>query len=181
MIMLFEESGFHGWVRGMIYKLNVDAHVREDLMQIARIYLWRKETKYPGRKLVWYLKSCRRHILDFLRQGRSIDSLKRHSGRVVYTEWPETEPTDGDCSAFGVEDNPLSQVYAEELLRLLVSKLPPQERIILRERWAGLSVREIAQALKIAHQNVTRHCQHIKVVARQNGVAPRGIEKFREK
>ena len=50
-------------------------------MQEMFVHLVQVQTAEAGQTLSWYLKSCEFHARNYLKLGRSIDSLKRaHSG-----------------------------------------------------------------------------------------------------
>src|SRR6266540_5784946 len=66
----------------VVATLTSDRWIQEDLLQEAVIHLWQLKNRRPGQSASWYFKSCQLHLLNLLRKGRSIDSLKHRMRRV---------------------------------------------------------------------------------------------------
>ena len=70
--MLTEDLKFCERLRGVIQKLTSDVHLREDLFQMAMIHLLHTESKEPHHTRSWFLNSCKLHLLDEFKKGRSV-------------------------------------------------------------------------------------------------------------
>src|SRR6266446_2306124 len=75
--MVIDQKETSGILRQIVFKLTPDRALREDLTQEALVHLWLREKQQPGQTQSWYLQSCRFHLQNYLRNGRSVDS-RRH-------------------------------------------------------------------------------------------------------
>src|SRR6266566_3276942 len=105
--MLAEETGTWNSLQQIVAGVTTDLSLREDLMQEALIHLWQREEHCPGQTECWYMQSCRFHISNFLRNGRSLDSWKHRQARSFSPrtdEWLEssTEPSAVSESPLGL-------------------------------------------------------------------------------
>jgi len=141
----------------MVARLTSHSLWREDLVQEALIHLWQEERRCPGQSPCWYLRSCRFHLLNQMRLGRSIDSPKRRNGFVL--------PRDGGTHADDVLDSladstegasVLEAVMARDFVSALFPYLAPMEREVLACLAEGLGTRETARRLKLSHTCVTK-------------------------
>src|ERR1039457_1172266 len=76
-------------LHGIAGKLTADPDLQKDLMQEMFVHLVRIQTAEAGQMLSWYLKSCEFHACNYLKFGRSIDSLKRAGNGVPYDDIPD--------------------------------------------------------------------------------------------
>lgn len=168
--MLYEKSQTSRAVRGMVHMVSRDAAMHDDLMQEACIHLWLRETERPGQSSYWYLQSCRFHLQNLLRKGRSVDSCKHRQSLCLACELEEAGETAANWLA--QEPSILSVVCARDLMEALTQWLTPREKETLALLADGLSLREIAQRLQLSHTSIVKHRRRIAEVARQLGVIP---------
>src|SRR5262245_16527099 len=164
--MLIDELMVRGDLRRVVHSVASDAELHDDLMQEALINLWQQEVRRPGQTQSWYLQNCRFHLRNHLRQGRSIDSIKRRGKRCV-----SIEPADGASPDLPRAESPRASVSAREIFGLLSRRLRPSERAVLRFLAGGHSVREIARKLEVSHQAVSKHRQAIAALAIRLGIS----------
>jgi len=161
----------------VVATITPDRCLQEDLLQEAVIHFWRLNHQRPGQSPSWYFKSCQLYLLNHLRKGRSIDSLKHRQGLIR-----RLHPAADDSSESGgldeLPDNPSSedsvfaQVSARDILTSLCQWLDPPDRLILDHLADGLSVREIASRLHLSHTAVLKRQRKIASVAVSLGLVP---------
>jgi RNA polymerase sigma factor (sigma-70 family) len=162
--MIFEQRNTRGLLRGMVRRLTIEHALEEDLIQEAIIHLWLQEREHPGQSHAWYIQSCRLHLQNFLRKGRSVDAGKRR--RAAGFPLEPTTPKDLETP---VDDTLLSLVCARDLLAELGKWLTPLEKQILSLAHDGLSLREIGERFHLSHTSVLRHRRSIAALASRLG------------
>jgi RNA polymerase sigma factor (sigma-70 family) len=161
--MIFEQRNTRGLLRGLVRRLTTERALDEDLIQEALIHLWLREKERPGQSQSWYIQSCRLHLQNFLRKGRSVDHGNRRRGAG-----PPIEPhEDHEARA---DDTLLSLIYARDLVAALWKWLTPVERQIFSLGHDGLSLREIGEQLNLSHTSVIRGRQNIAALASRLGL-----------
>jgi DNA-directed RNA polymerase specialized sigma24 family protein len=138
-------------------------------MQEAMVHLWRLELRTPGRKEVWYLQGCRFHLQNLVRQGRSVDSLKRFQTPVLDYE----EGADGSVERSNTNGSVWEEISVNDLMAALSLWLTPQEKETLLYLMDGLSAREVARRLNVSHTIVNRHRCRIANLAVKMEIVPR--------
>jgi RNA polymerase sigma factor (sigma-70 family) len=160
MAMIFEQRRTSGLLRGMVRRLTTERTLEEDLIQEAIIHLWLREKEHPGQCQSWYIQSCRLHLQNYLRKGRSVDgSKRRHAATLPITE------VDQEYLEPRVDDSLLSLICARDLMAELSKWLTPSERHLLSLAHDGLSAREIGERLNLSHTSVIRHRRNIAALA----------------
>src|ERR1051325_4522958 len=161
----------------VVATLTSDRWIQEDLLQEALIHLWQLKKQRPGQSASWYFKNCQLHLLNLLRKGRSIDSLKHRRDRIRLPEPATDDSSDGggvyelsDNSRF--EESVFAQVSARDIFTSLCQWLDPPDRLILDQLVDGLSVREIASRLRLSHTAVLKRQRKIASVALSLGLCP---------
>jgi DNA-directed RNA polymerase specialized sigma24 family protein len=157
-------------LRQIVSRMTADRALREDLLQEARVHLWLRQKYVPGQTRSWYLQSCRFFLQNLLRNGRSLDSIKRNA-RVC----PVSEAADEDEAErlHQVDDDPvLGMVSAREIARTLQKSLTPAEHSVFTGLAEGKGIREIASCLHVSHTSVQRLRTKIVAVALRLGVEP---------
>ena len=161
----------------VVATLTSDRWIQEDLLQEAVIHLWQLKKLRPGQSASWYFKSCQLHLLNLLRKGRSIDSLKHRRDRIRLPEPGTDESSDGGglyelSGNSDSEDSVFAQVSARDILSSLCQWLDPPDQLILDQLADGLSVREIASRLRLSHTAVLKRQRKIASVALSLGLCP---------
>src|SRR5437868_4520240 len=140
--MLVYQKETRAVVRRIVFKLTCDAALQDDLTQEGLVHLWLREQQCPGQSESWYLQSCRFFLQNFMRNGRSVDSLRRGGSLLSSSELDECmEQADEDGSL--TNGSVLALVSTREIMSLLSKWLTPIERSILQCLADGLGVREI--------------------------------------
>jgi len=168
--MLIFNSNVRKKLARIVCQMVANAAAREDLMQEALVLLWQQEIQRPGQTQSWYLQSCRFHLLNHLKRGRSVDSFKHRQGqRPDENEFECSEPLSGNGAQ---TESPLDSVCALEIVELLSQRLNSREQEILGHLAQGAGPREIAKKLRISHQSVSKHRQKLAALAVKIGIAP---------
>jgi DNA-directed RNA polymerase specialized sigma24 family protein len=175
--MLVDDAGVLRTLRQVVSHLTRDWALRQDLLQEALVYLWQQETSRPEECRSWYLQSCRFHLQNFLRHGRSIDSPgRRYQGASAYAGdgyLPEKalEP-DEMVEEAGAEESVFWQVSAQDIVQSLSQRLAAREQTTLSCLANGQGPREIARALGVSHTSVIKQRQKIAALAVKLGIPP---------
>jgi len=149
-------------LRGVTAKLTANEELRKDLLQEMLIHLVDVEVKQPGRTVSWYIKSCEYRARNYLKHGRSVDSLKRAGDLVplglcsdeaaghMFFQTDAVDPTDGHA-----------ELAAREIVELVMPRLSSIQQEILYLLMKGLGVREVARELGVSHPAVIKHRRKI--------------------
>jgi RNA polymerase sigma factor (sigma-70 family) len=164
--MVFEQRGTRGLLRGVVRRLTQESSLQEDLLQEALIHLWARETEYPGQSRSWYIQSCRFHLQNLLRKGRSVDSGKHRPTATLH----DGDDEEQEEVLAGVHDTLFALVCARDLMSELSRWLSPVEKQILDLGVDGLSLREIAIRLGLSHTTVIKHRRNIASLASRLGL-----------
>ena len=161
----------------VVATLTSDRWIQEDLLQEAVIHLWQLRNRRPGQSASWYFKSCQLHLLNLLRKGRSIDSLKHRRDRIRLVEPATDDSSDSGgfyelSRHFDSEESVFSQVSARDIFTSLCQWLEPPDQLILDHLADGLSAREIASRLRLSHTAVLKRQRKIASVALSLGLCP---------
>src|SRR6266536_5673070 len=79
----------------VVATITPDRCLQEDLLQEAVIHFWQLNNQRPGQSPSWYFKSCQLYLLNLLRKGRSIDSLKHRKGQIRLFDPAADDPSEG--------------------------------------------------------------------------------------
>jgi len=167
--MCAENLEVNAELRGIVRRTTTDVQLHEELFQQGHLHLLRKRALQPGQTLSWYLDSCACHLLNYLGQGRSIDSLKHRSGRDIEREF---EGDDAGTEYVAPGADVVSLVSAKEILDLLLPRLKPLDQRVLLLLDDGSSTREIALEIGISQSKVVRVSKRIRVGAEVLGILP---------
>jgi DNA-directed RNA polymerase specialized sigma24 family protein len=157
---------------GLVDRMVGDTGFQEDMLQEALIHLWRLEERRPGQSLAWYLQGCRYHIQNWLRLGRSVDSVKRSSACVL--DAAADDDSEELLAQLGIDSLFWDEVSANDIISLLSGLLDSQQREVLFCLVDGLSARETAKRLNASHTWVGKCRRKIAVLALEVGLAPHG-------
>jgi RNA polymerase sigma factor (sigma-70 family) len=160
--LLVGQPAIHDEVSRLVHKLSNDPNQYEDLLQEALLCYWQAVASNPGQTASWYRQRCRFCIHDYLRKGRSVDSLKHNRSACSIDEVAEHDSTpDGDI---------FQEICERDLFDELTRRLDPAEQRTLRLLREELTLREIAQALHISHVAVIGRRRHIAATAAGLGI-----------
>jgi RNA polymerase sigma factor (sigma-70 family) len=176
--MMFEQGEVRRLLRRVVRRVTSDVTLHEDLMQEACIHLWLREKRYPGQRPSWYLQSCRFHLQNVVRKGRSVDFGKHRRALCLLAEQEGTGGAGLNHSANDAETPTL--VSARDLMSELSRWLTPLERRILCLLADGLGMREIAHRLRLSHTSVIKHRRKIAALAHRLGIEPIPEARVRE-
>jgi hypothetical protein len=156
---------------GIASKLTPNPELQKDLMQEMFVHLVQVQTAEAGQTLSWYLKSCEFHARNYLKLGRSIDSLKRAHSGVPYDESPSDE---GEHSGNGSHHSQSmghieiqGEIITNDIVNLIMPRLSDTQQQILFLLLKGCGVRETAREIGITHPAVIKHRKKIARIARE--------------
>jgi DNA-directed RNA polymerase specialized sigma24 family protein len=148
-----EDPSVRGKLATLVRTITNNPWLGEDLMQEALVHTWLNETRRPGQTWSWYLQSCKFHLKHYLASGRSIDSLKRQSGRVQF-EWDEEG--DGELDGLKSTESLFETVSARDIVACLSDRLMGSGKSVLNCLADGLGSREIGRRLNMSHTSVIK-------------------------
>lgn len=154
----------------MVRRFGVPDADEEDLAEDALLHWCQERERQPGATPAYYLQSCRFFLLNRLRGGRSLDSLRHRHGRCPVA--PDGETSAPDLPDQFVTPSTVQVTIAREELGLLASRLGPVENRVLRALLAGCSLREVARDLHVSHTTVCKVRRQIANQALQVGLGP---------
>jgi hypothetical protein len=105
-----------------------------------------------------------------LRNGRSVDSVKRASAGCSLAEFEQRVESGREGSSS--YDPVLGAVSAREILSALTKWLTPLEWRVLTCLTEGFGVRQVSSLLKVSHTSVIRHRRRIASLALTLGIEP---------
>jgi len=152
-------------LHGIAGKLTADPDLQKDLMQEMFVHLVRIQTVEGGQTLSWYLKSCEFHARNYLKLGRSIDSLKRAGNGVPYDETPGGNGAPDASPALSVEIQ--GELITNDIVNRIVPRLSEMQQQILFLLMKGCGVRETGREVGITHPAVIKHRKKIARIARE--------------
>jgi RNA polymerase sigma factor (sigma-70 family) len=154
----------------IVSRIRSDPTLRSDLMQEGLIHLWQIQEEKPGQTRSWYLQNCHFHLLHYLGEGRSVDSLKRRNLQVQADAGNDEE--DGLWDSIAGPDAGMAEVSARDMLCALGKELSERERMILHHLAEGLGVREISRQLDVSHPAVIKSRRKIAGIAKKLAILP---------
>ena len=152
--MLAEDPNIHASLHGIAQSLTPDFHLCKDLVQEAFVCLVELENDEPNQKPTWYLKACKNCMIDYLRSGTCVDSLKRRHLGCDHSEFDEN----GDWLPEGLiaKECVLSAVAAADLASQVSERLRPVEREVLELLMKGYGEGEIAAQFRVTRQAIAK-------------------------
>ena len=163
-----EETGAHRLLSGIVRALTIDPQLRDDLMQEALRDFHLNRGKFPEATISWHLQRCRMQLLDYLGQGRSVDSLKRrHLGCPVPDQSEDETPMP---QPLVMPESVREVVSVRDAAEELGKRLSPTGRRVLKHLWQGHTLREIGDLIGISASRVWEHRKEIGAVAMALGL-----------
>jgi len=170
MYIDIEQEAVSKQMTRIVNSLTLDPHLREDLKQEALRNLYINQAKFPNETMSWHLQRCRMHVLDYLGQGRSIDSFKRHRLATVI---PDHSTEEGQIPAALVVPEVVSEmVSVKDLTEQLEKRLSPMGRRILAHLWEECTLREIGSLVGLSASRVWEYRKEIAATAILLGFSP---------
>jgi RNA polymerase sigma factor (sigma-70 family) len=155
---------------GIVRSVTTDPNMRDDLLQEALYSFHVNRAKFPQETMSWHLQRCRMKLLDYLGQGRSVDSLKRQSGACPI---PDPSKEDAQIHPALVQPESISEfVSARDVMEQLQSRLCPMGRQILKHLCEGYTLREIGFLIGLTPSRVWEYRKEIAATAMLIGFAP---------
>jgi len=153
-------------LHGVAVKLTANEELRKDIVQEMLVHLCHVEIDKPGRTESWYVKSCEYRARNYLKVGRSVDSLKRARDLVPLGQTAEDFDGHVFCLVDAVDPSDgHAELVAQEIVELVMPQLNAMQQEILYLLMKGLGVREIARELKVTHPAVIKHRRKIARLA----------------
>lgn len=154
-------------LRAVAARLSSDHELQKDLVQEMFLHLLREQVASPGKPLSWYLKSCEFRARNYLRLGRSIDSLKRARNGTSWNDGDHAEPIchDPNFSTTAVEKELQGQLITDDIIDMVLPHISERQQQVLFMLAKGFGVREIGRALGISHPAVIKHRRRIAKIA----------------
>ncbi len=118
----------------------------EDILQQVFVKLWTsREAVFITTSLKGYLSAMTKHaVMNYIRNS---NNALQHNYRIV-----QQQPDYDDDLYMYAERN-----HLHDVLRMGISQLPPQQRIVARMRCEGYSNQEIAKKLNLSINTVNTH------------------------
>jgi len=155
-------------LRGVAGKLTSDPELQKDLMQEMFIHLLRVQVECPKRTLSWYIKSCEFQARNWLKHGRSVDSLKRARSLVSLGQDSEDDGCNRERCVDAADPVDLEgELITQDIVNLIVPQLTETQQHILFLLMKGFRVREIAREMSISHPAVIKHRKRIARIAHE--------------
>jgi DNA-binding NarL/FixJ family response regulator len=157
-------------LRSIAAKLTANAELQKDLMQEMFLHLANVETVEAGQTLSWYLKGCEFHARNYLKRGRSIDSLKRAHNAVALNETPSDEDRHGGNVTQPQPLGPIQiqgEMLSADIVNQIVPRLTDMQQRVLFLLLKGYGVREAGREIGITHPAVIKHRKKIARIARE--------------
>lgn len=168
--MFIDDEAFRADLDRQLARISPDYETREDLRQVALVRISELELANPGQTRSWFLQSAIYHAFNWLRLGRSVDSIKRSGGRRGLTDEPD--PTDPDSFVIEPDGATVESLSADDSARVLSEHLERRDRCILAYFLNGYGAAQVARKLRISHQAVSKHRKLIARAAAQLGILP---------
>ena len=158
-------------LHGIASKLTGNAELQKDLMQEMFVHLVRVQSAEAGQTPSWYMKSCEFHARNYLKLGRSIDSIKRARNGVPYDETPSDDGEHFSNGTYPVQSVGQIEIQGEiitnDIVNVIVPRLSDTQQQILFLLLKGCGVRETAREIGITHPAVIKHRKKIARIARE--------------
>jgi RNA polymerase sigma factor (sigma-70 family) len=168
--MLFDANETQDQIAQVVNSITHDPHLRQDLLQEARIQFWKKESELPDHTLSYFLRGCEFRVRDYRRRGRSLDSPSRSHLRATLPDENDTE--ESLPGEFVSRESPSDLAAERDSLRVLAEKLDEMNRKILLLTAIGSGIREISRELHISHPAVLKRFRTIRLTATSLGLYP---------
>lgn len=142
----------------------------KDLKQEIILHKLRTWAVQQRKSASWRRENALNHVRDYLKQGRSVDSIKRGDQGTVLND--ESDPGDQTGYHLPPQDSFLEGLMAAEELENLLSRLPEGLQEILTEFVEGRSTADIAARHGVDVRTVNRYHHRIADAAVALGILP---------
>jgi len=140
---------------------------QDDLLQEGWLYLWKNREKLENKTISYVLTGCYFRFIDYLRQGRSVDSKSRESVTVISIFYVSDEGEAPLVSIIpsrveDIKDTVIAKDLEEQIRNHLNTKLKETYSLLLK----GHTLGEIAKELNLTHEAVRLRLKEIRRIAR---------------
>jgi len=141
---------------------------QDDLLQEGWLYLWKNKEKLEKKAISYVLTGRYFQFIDYLKQGRSIDSKSRENVTVISLYYVSDEGQAPLASSIpsrvaDAKDALIAKDLEEQIRKRLNTKLKETYRLLLE----GYTLGEIAKRLKLTHEAVRLRVKKIRKVAKE--------------
>ena len=136
-----------------------------DLLQEGWLYLWKNREKLENKTISYLLTGCYFRFVDYLKQGRSIDSKVRKNVTVISLYYISDEGQAPLVSIIpsrveDVKDALIAKDLEDQIRKCLNTKLRETYGLLLKRHTLG----EIAKELNLTHEGVRLRVKKIRKV-----------------
>ena len=141
---------------------------QDDLLQEGWLYLWKNIEKLENKTISYILTGCYFQFIDYLKQGRSIDSKVRENVTIISLYHVNDEGQAPLVSripskAEDVKEVLIAKDLQEQIRKRLNAKLKETYDLLLE----GHTLGEIAKELNLTHEAVRLRVKKIKRTTRE--------------
>jgi len=140
---------------------------QDDLLQEGWLYLWKNREKLENKTISYVLTGCYFRFIDYLKQGRSIDSKSRENLTVISLHWTSDEGQEPLICIIPsrVEDATqtlIARDLRERIRKHLNTKLKETYDLLLK----GYTLGEIAKELNLTHEAIRLRLKKIRRIGK---------------
>ena len=148
-------------------KLTRDRDFQKDLVQEMLVYLVRVLSERPGMTQSWYIKGCEFQARNYIKTGRSVDSLKRARDQVPCSlDSNGIENWNLYLTEGRQQEECIARVTMEDLKPFLTDKEATALELLANEWRVG----EIAEKFGVTHSAVVKWRRNIAEAATKLGL-----------
>lgn len=141
---------------------------QDDLLQEGWLYLWKNREKLENKTISYVLKGCYFRFIDYLRQGKAVDSKSRENVTVISLYYVSDEGQVPLVSSIpsrveDVKDVLIAKDLEEQIRARLTAKLKETYDLLLE----GYTLGEIAKRLKLTHEAIRLRVKKIRRIAKE--------------
>jgi len=141
---------------------------QDDLLQEGWLYLWKNREKLENKTISYILTGCYFQFIDYLKQGRSIDSKVRENVTVISLYYVNDEGQALLVSSIpsrveDAKDALIAKDLEEQIRKRLNAKLKETYDLLLE----GYTLGETAKKLDLTHEAVRLRVKKIRKAAKE--------------
>ncbi len=141
---------------------------QDDLLQEGWLYLWKNREKLENKTISYLLTGCYFRFIDYLKQGRSIDSKSRENITVISLYYISDEGQAPLVSIIpsrveDVKDALIAKDLEEQIRNRLNTKLKETYDLLLE----GHTLGGIAKRFNLTHEAIRLRVKKIRKIAKE--------------